>query len=77
MNIRAAQAGLNVVEVPSYEEDRLHGSSNLRPFRDGLRILRLIFRERLRRSPKEAAIQQTEVPERSDSVTRALAAGHA
>jgi glycosyltransferase involved in cell wall biosynthesis len=77
MNIRAAQAGLKVVEVPSYEEDRLHGSSNLRPIRDGLRILRLIFRERLRRSPKEAAIQQTEIPERSDSVTRALAAGHA
>ena len=47
MNIRAAQAGLNIVEVPSYEEDRVHGTSNLRPFRDGMRILRLIVRERL------------------------------
>lgn len=46
MNIRAAQAGLRVAEVPSYEEDRLHGSSNLRPFRDGLRILRVVARER-------------------------------
>ncbi len=47
MHIRAAQAGLRIAEVPSYEEDRLHGSSNLRPFRDGLRILRVIIRERL------------------------------
>ncbi len=54
MNIRAAQAGLNVVEVPSHEADRLHGSSNLRPFRDGVRILRLIIRERFRR-PAAAA----------------------
>ena len=47
MNIRAAQAGLKTVEVPSYEEDRIHGESNLRPFRDGMRILRMIVRERL------------------------------
>ena len=47
MNIRAARAGLVIAEVPSYEEDRVHGESNLRPFRDGMRILRLIVRERL------------------------------
>lgn len=47
MNIRAARAGLVIAEVPSYEEDRIHGESNLRPFRDGMRILRLIVRERL------------------------------
>jgi len=46
MNIRAAQAGLTIAEVPSQEHDRLHGSSNLRPFRDGFRILNLIVRER-------------------------------
>lgn len=46
MNIRAAQAGLIIAEVPSHEYDRLHGSSNLRPFRDGFRILGLIVRER-------------------------------
>lgn len=54
MNIRAARAGLRIAEVPSYEEDRLHGSSNLRPFRDGLRILRLIVRERLGRGRRAA-----------------------
>jgi len=68
MNIRAAQAGLKVVEVPSYEEDRLYGSSNLRPFRDGVRILRLIFRERLRRTADEAAPALTEARPRPVAV---------
>jgi glycosyltransferase involved in cell wall biosynthesis len=47
LNIRAARTGLTVREVPSYEERRLHGESNLHVVRDGLRILRVILRERL------------------------------
>jgi glycosyltransferase involved in cell wall biosynthesis len=50
MNIRAARAGLRVVEVPSVEQERIHGVSKLRPGRDGLRVLRTIARERLRRA---------------------------
>jgi len=53
LNIRAARAGLEVREVPSYEELRLHGTSNLNAVRDGLRILRVILRERF--GEKEAA----------------------
>jgi glycosyltransferase involved in cell wall biosynthesis len=49
MNIRAAKAGLRVHEVPSFERRRVHGSSNLRAVMDGLRIARVIFRERSRR----------------------------
>ena len=45
MNIRAAQAGLRIAEVPSFEEERVYGDSNLRTFRDGFRVLRTIFRE--------------------------------
>ncbi|HEY1359144.1 MAG TPA: glycosyltransferase family 2 protein [Thermoleophilaceae bacterium] len=48
INIRVARAGLEVVEVPSYEYDRMHGESNLRTFRDGWRVLGTIFKERLR-----------------------------
>jgi glycosyltransferase involved in cell wall biosynthesis len=48
INIRACKAGLLIVEVPSYEERRIHGTSNLRTFRDGFRVLRTIFRERFR-----------------------------
>ncbi|GAT70816.1 glycosyltransferase family 2 protein [Planomonospora sp. ID91781] len=45
MNIRAAKAGLKIHEVPSHERCRIHGESNLRAVRDGLRVLRTIIRE--------------------------------
>lgn len=46
LSIRAAAAGLRTAEVASFEHARIHGDSNLRPLRDGLRILRTILRER-------------------------------
>lgn len=48
MNIRALSAGLAVVEVPSFEAERVHGVSNLRTIRDGSRVLRTIVTERRR-----------------------------
>jgi len=48
MNVRVARAGLSVAEVPSVEHARLHGESKLRAVRDGLRVLAVIARERLR-----------------------------
>jgi glycosyltransferase involved in cell wall biosynthesis len=42
LNMRAAQARLRVVEVPSYEGRRGYGESNLHPVRDGLRVLRTL-----------------------------------
>jgi glycosyltransferase involved in cell wall biosynthesis len=47
MNIRVLAAGMRVAEVPSHEAARIHGTSNLRTFRDGARVLRLIARERV------------------------------
>ena len=47
MNVRAAKAGLAIQEIPSYEYLRLHGMSNLKVFRDGIRIGKFIIRERL------------------------------
>jgi glycosyltransferase involved in cell wall biosynthesis len=46
MNIRALRSNLKVTEVPSFESDRVHGLSNLKPFRDGWRVLKTILRER-------------------------------
>lgn len=46
LNIRIAQADLNVMEVPSYEHSRIHGVSNLNAASDGWRVLRTIFAER-------------------------------
>ncbi|MEO3869804.1 glycosyltransferase family 2 protein [Nonomuraea sp. B12E4] len=48
MNVRAAQAGLVIREVPSHERCRIHGESNLHALRDGWRVLRTILRERAR-----------------------------
>lgn len=50
MNIRALRARLKIAEVPSYESDRIHGTSNLRAIKDGWRVLKTIIRER--RSPR-------------------------
>jgi len=65
--LRMAQAGLKVVEVPSYELSREFGASNLNAPRDGMRVLRTIFVEvgrarRLRRERKLAARAARGVP---------------
>jgi hypothetical protein len=46
MNIRALRARLHIVEVPSFEEARIHGESKLQTMRDGWRVLKTIFAER-------------------------------
>jgi glycosyltransferase involved in cell wall biosynthesis len=48
INVQALAAGLRVTEVPSFEFKRIHGTSNLRTFRDGWRVLKIILRERRR-----------------------------
>jgi glycosyltransferase involved in cell wall biosynthesis len=45
MNVRAAKVGLAIQEIPSYEHLRLHGMSNLKVVRDGMRIAKFIVRE--------------------------------
>lgn len=48
INIRAHRAGLAIAEVPCFEGNRIHGTSNLSAVKDGLRIARTIVVERLR-----------------------------
>jgi hypothetical protein len=55
INVRIARAGLRIAEVPSTEHERIHGESNLNAVRDGLRVLRAIIAERLRRRPHRDA----------------------
>jgi glycosyltransferase involved in cell wall biosynthesis len=52
INVRAAKAGFDIVEVPSFEQDRLHGLSNLNAWRDGKRVLKAIMSERFSRLPE-------------------------
>ena len=56
LNVRAARAGLRISEVPSFEHERIHGTSNLRTMRDGSRVLRTIFRERFDRTRPRLAV---------------------
>lgn len=51
LHMRAAAAGLRIVEVPSRERVRIFGESNLDAARDGMRVLRTIVRERRRGMP--------------------------
>jgi glycosyltransferase involved in cell wall biosynthesis len=71
LNVRAARSGLNVVEVPSYERDRIHGLSNLNAWRDGRRVLRSIMRERFSRLPEASDAWKPEFAEVAGSVSRA------
>ncbi len=51
INTRIAKGRLKVVEVPSFELERMHGESNLNTWRDGFRVLRAAVTERFHRSP--------------------------
>lgn len=61
LNVRAIKSGLNVVEVPSFEADRIHGDSNLHAIKDGLRVLRTIIKEKRleRRGPSRGMSKPT------------------
>src|SRR5215472_16754963 len=48
IHMRVAEGGLRVCEVPSFEHPRIHGTSNLDAFSDGLRVLTTILVERCR-----------------------------
>ena len=66
IHIRAAKAGLVIVEVPSYEHSRIHGVSNLNAFSDGIRVLRTILTERRRsRHPHATGTTPSAAPQRS------------
>lgn len=66
MNVRALQAGLQVAEVPSFENRRFMGLSNLNAFRDGFRVLGTIFHEWLKK-PRLRAI-----PNQEDSMAQEI-----
>ena len=62
INIRVAKLGFTVAEVPSFEADRIFGESKLHTFRDGFRVLRVIVKERYRKteSPSRAQVESSQ-----------------
>ena len=67
INTRMAKARMHIVEVPSYEFERIHGESNLNTWRDGVRVLRALVLERFNR--KGGAPQAQVVPVRPQLAT--------
>jgi len=47
INVRALRSRLRVVEVPSFEAQRVHGRGRLRTIPDGWRVLKAVVRERM------------------------------
>lgn len=47
INVRALKGRLKIMEVASFESERVFGESNLRAIPDGWRVLKTIIRERL------------------------------
>lgn len=45
MNVQALNVGLNIVEVASFEAERIHGVGGLRAIPDGWRVIKTILRE--------------------------------
>ncbi|MFB7500794.1 glycosyltransferase family 2 protein [Streptomyces sp. NPDC056161] len=63
MNIRVVKAGLRVQEIPSHEYLRIHGTSNLRAVRDGLRVLKVILKERSNRRDLRRRARRAPTPD--------------
>jgi glycosyltransferase involved in cell wall biosynthesis len=45
LTIKTRKNGFRILEIPSFEGKRIHGTSNLRTFKDGFLILLRIFKE--------------------------------
>jgi glycosyltransferase involved in cell wall biosynthesis len=60
--LRMQKAGLKIIEVPSIEGRRIHGQSNLRTFKDGWRVLKVILHEWSNRSVRQNTRKQEKDP---------------
>lgn len=52
LNLHAHKNELKVIEIPSFEHERIWGESKLRPFSDGWRVLCTIIKERSNNKPQ-------------------------
>jgi len=60
MNVRALAANFKVAEVPSYEDRRVYGEGRLRTIPDGWRVLKTIFKERVK--PRQLLLSTGTLP---------------
>jgi len=65
MNIRALRAQLKVAEVPSFEAERIYGTSHLRTIPDGWRVLKTIIKELFRPKPPCCKQWRNDIPSKT------------
>ncbi len=75
ISLQMLKAKCKIVEVPSFEHARIHGTSNLQIWQDGWRVLRTILRER-RSRPALLAVQPPDAaaPRRDRSISVVICA---
>ena len=61
LSLRIHKANFSIAEVASIEHQRIFGESNLNTFRDGWRVLKMIFKERFTGSVQRIASETTAV----------------
>lgn len=66
MNVRALRAGFKVVEIPSFEAERIHGSSNLQTLPDGWRVLKTLIKERFMRHAPSISVAEVQIVEQDE-----------
>jgi len=69
MNVRALKAKLKVMEVPSFEAERIYGTSNLNAMRDGMRVLKTILREYTARWTRATARKEEKTAKRTPLIS--------
>jgi len=74
INLRIASSGMKITEVPSYEENRISGQSNLNAIRDGFRVLGTILQEARRRRSIERGSRHSPEPDEEAAPRKAVAA---
>jgi glycosyltransferase involved in cell wall biosynthesis len=72
MNVQALRLGLKVVEVPSFEAERVHGEGRLRTIPDGWRVLKTIVRERMRAHPQPEQAEAASARQVREAYERAV-----
>ncbi|MEU7903397.1 glycosyltransferase family 2 protein [Actinoplanes sp. NPDC049118] len=72
INIRVASSGMRVKEVSSIEHLRIHGTSNLNTFRDGMRVLRTILSEFHRRTVQRRAAANAAAPSKRRTLSKTV-----
>lgn len=65
LNLSALRSGVRIIEVPSFEKNRISGVSNLRVVSDGFRVLATILGEMFRPPRPRQRIEPTRTPQQA------------